>query len=96
MATPVPVVSMMYFLVSIPPKTFTAVSPAFSAMSLKFAMLGLGALFCVGAGVSVGVGVWERPVLLHKTIQPIEQKTQARIRALGFTTATYAGVLMEG
>src|SRR6266481_5098662 len=35
MATPVPVVSMMYFLVSTPPNSFTAVSPAFSAMSMK-------------------------------------------------------------
>src|SRR6266487_4473062 len=38
MATPVPVVSTMYFLVSIPPKTFIIVSPAFSAISVKSAM----------------------------------------------------------
>src|SRR5271157_6416448 len=37
MATPVPVVSMMYFLLSTPPKTFFMVSPAFSAMSTKLA-----------------------------------------------------------
>jgi len=49
MATPVPVVSMMYFLVSTPPNMFTAVSPAFSAMSMKFAMLAWSALF--GAGI---------------------------------------------
>src|SRR5712692_2850039 len=48
MATPVPVVSMMYFLVSTPPNTFTAVSPAFWAISVKFAMLGLSITFCVG------------------------------------------------
>jgi len=41
MATPVPVVSMMYFLVSRPPKTLVAVSPAFSAMSVKCASGGL-------------------------------------------------------
>ena len=29
---------MMYFLVSIPPKTFGAVRPAFSATSVKFAI----------------------------------------------------------
>src|SRR5579863_6163703 len=38
MATPVPVVSMMYFLVSTPPKMFCAVRPAFAAMSTKVAM----------------------------------------------------------
>src|SRR5215467_10795270 len=37
MVTPVPVVSMMYFLVSTPPKTFFIVRPAFSAMSTKLA-----------------------------------------------------------
>src|SRR6266481_1534806 len=46
MATPVPVVSMMYFFVSTPPKTFTAVSPAFSAISMKFAIFGLSPVFC--------------------------------------------------
>ena len=34
-ATPVPVVSMMYFLVSTPPKTTGAVRPAFFAISVK-------------------------------------------------------------
>lgn len=34
----------MYFLVSIPPKTFGAVRPAFSALSVKFAMAGGGGL----------------------------------------------------
>src|SRR5580704_14176422 len=38
MAMPVPVVSMMYFLVSTPPKTFVIVSPAFSPISVKLAM----------------------------------------------------------
>src|SRR5208337_4581710 len=38
MATPVPVVSMMYFLLSRPPKISDIVSPAFSAMSTKLAM----------------------------------------------------------
>src|SRR5256885_241309 len=38
MATPVPVVSMMYFFVFTPPKTFFMCSPAFSAMSTKFAI----------------------------------------------------------
>src|SRR5215469_500333 len=37
MATPVPVVSMMYFLVSLPPKTFIMVRPDFSATSMKLA-----------------------------------------------------------
>src|SRR5437763_16980606 len=37
MATPVPVVSMLYFLVSSPPKTVVAVRPAFWAMSVKCA-----------------------------------------------------------
>src|SRR6266436_3665237 len=37
MATPVPVVSMMYFLVSTPPKTFIMVRPASFAMSVKYA-----------------------------------------------------------
>src|SRR5262249_53776876 len=40
MATPVPVVSMMYFFVSTPPKTVTALSPTLSAMSTKFAICG--------------------------------------------------------
>src|SRR6266851_1255443 len=40
MATPVPVVSIMYFLVSLPPKMFSIVSPAFSAMSVKSAIRG--------------------------------------------------------
>src|ERR1700745_2091329 len=39
-ATPVPVVSMMYFLVSLPPKMFIAVKPAFAARSVKFAIWG--------------------------------------------------------
>src|SRR6266852_5590387 len=38
MATPVPVVSMMYFLVFSPPKTFIMVSPASLALSVKYAM----------------------------------------------------------
>src|SRR5207245_754321 len=38
MATPVPVVSMMYFFVSLPPKTFSIVSPDFPAMSVKLAI----------------------------------------------------------
>src|SRR5713101_1376369 len=38
MATPVPVVSMMYFLVFSPPKTFIMVSPASFALSVKYAM----------------------------------------------------------
>src|SRR5579859_183891 len=38
---------MMYFLVSTPPKTFVAVSPAFSAISTKFAMFELLAASCV-------------------------------------------------
>src|SRR5436305_2860228 len=38
MATPVPVVSMMYFLVVTPPKTLVMVRPAFAAMSVKKAM----------------------------------------------------------
>src|SRR5690349_3985899 len=45
MATPVPVVSMMYFFVSAPPKTFVAVSPALSATSMKFARGGVSATF---------------------------------------------------
>src|SRR5215469_4773231 len=44
MATPVPVVSMMYFLVSTPPNTVTAVNPAFSAISTKFAIGGESAI----------------------------------------------------
>jgi len=35
MAAPVPVVSMMYFFVSLPPKTMGAVRPAFWATSVK-------------------------------------------------------------
>src|SRR2546426_1072196 len=38
MATPVPVVSMMYFFVFTPPKTFFMCSPAFSAMSTNCAI----------------------------------------------------------
>src|SRR5260370_1839116 len=38
MATPVPVVSMMYFLVFSPPKTFIMVRPASLALSVKYAM----------------------------------------------------------
>src|SRR6266567_6070163 len=53
MATPVPVVSTMYFLVSIPPKTFIIVSPAFSAISVKSAM-GEGS-FAFGKAVGAGV-----------------------------------------
>src|SRR5271167_4798270 len=37
MATPVPVVSIMYFFESIPPNTLRIVSPAFSAISTKLA-----------------------------------------------------------
>src|ERR1700730_2012520 len=37
MATPVPVVSMMYFLVVSPPKTFIMVRPASLAVSIKYA-----------------------------------------------------------
>src|SRR5215472_7391092 len=37
-ATPVPVVSMMYFFVSTPPKIVIALRPALSAMSTKFAI----------------------------------------------------------
>src|SRR5579859_2512751 len=37
MATPVPVVSMMYFLVLTPPKTTGEARPAFSAISVKCA-----------------------------------------------------------
>src|SRR5271169_3863144 len=44
MATPVPVVSIMYFLVSTPPKTTGSVSPAFFAISVKWAR-GLGVFF---------------------------------------------------
>src|SRR5882762_1870994 len=52
MATPVPVVSMMYFLVSTPPKTSIIVRPASFAMSIKYAR-GLG-----------GRGFWllDRPI----------------------------------
>src|SRR5581483_3823318 len=57
MATPFPVVSIMYFLVSSPPKTFCAVSPAFSATSVKFAMgtgVGTAALgCCADRGISI-------------------------------------------
>src|SRR3974390_3515314 len=49
MATPVPVVSMMYFLLSTPPKISDMVSPAFSATSTKLA-IGCGPL---GAGFAV-------------------------------------------
>src|SRR5262249_25532769 len=37
MATPVPVVSIIYFFVSVPPKTFIIVRPAVLATSLKYA-----------------------------------------------------------
>src|SRR5258708_3254593 len=37
MATPVPVVSMMYFFVFSPPKTFIIVRPASFALSAKYA-----------------------------------------------------------
>jgi hypothetical protein len=48
MATPVPVVSMMYFLLSTPPKISDIVSPAFSAISTKLAIRCFGE----GAGFS--------------------------------------------
>ena len=51
MATPVPVVSMMYFLVSMPPKISCIVRPDFSATSVKLAIsLAGGAFVC-----------WEKP-----------------------------------
>src|SRR5258707_10085609 len=52
MATPVPVVSMMYFLVVTPPKTLRMVSPAFAAMSVNQAM-GFPL-----AGAGAGAGGW--------------------------------------
>ena len=50
MATPVPVVSMMYFLLSTPPKISDIVSPAFSAISTKLAI----GCFGEGAGLAAG------------------------------------------
>src|SRR5271168_555467 len=55
MATPVPVVSMMYFLVFTPPKTTGAVRPAFLATSEKWAS-GLGLFF----------GSWLAPKRMEK------------------------------
>src|SRR5271165_38771 len=46
MATPVPVVSMMYFLLSTPPKISAIVSPALSAMSTKLAIGCAGWVAC--------------------------------------------------
>src|SRR5215469_9124383 len=54
MATPLPVVSMMYFLVSIPPKMFCAVSPAFSASSVKFAIGAVAAAPFAGGAMARG------------------------------------------
>jgi len=51
-ATPVPVVSMMYFFVETPPKVFVMVSPAFFAISTKWAS-GLGACSCRDSATSV-------------------------------------------
>src|SRR5271157_1123145 len=46
MATPVPVVSIMYFLLSVPPKISDIVSPAFSAISTKLAIDCVGEAAC--------------------------------------------------
>src|SRR5437667_1695739 len=47
MATPVPVVSIIYFLVSTPPNTVVIVMPACSAMSRKSANREVGFSACV-------------------------------------------------
>src|ERR1700693_4291744 len=85
MATPVPVVSMMYFLVSTPPNTFTAVSPAFSAMSLKFASPGLSALFAAGACCETCAGDCECAITLNNATMPSRKKTHVHIRARKLT-----------
>src|SRR6516225_8511623 len=70
MATPVPVVSMMYLFVSIPPKTFFIVRPALAASSVKYA---------TGFGGAVGARSCD-----HKRIpqsNPNRVSQRARIRA---------------
>src|ERR1700692_2786776 len=78
MATPVPVVSIIYFFVSTPPNTFTAVSPAFSAISLKFASSALTELFAAGARCGACSGDCECAITPNKAATPRQKTEQAR------------------
>src|SRR5579884_3854539 len=71
MATPVPVVSMMYFLVSMPPKMLDAVNPAFSAMSVKWATEGAFV-------AATGVCTWQRQGTLDKNSDERSAKPKPR------------------
>src|ERR1700722_911460 len=88
MATPVPVVSIMYFLVSTPPNTFTAVSPAFSAMSLKFASPELTALFAAGTCREGCVADCECAITLTNAATPDGKKTHIHTRARKLTNTS--------
>jgi hypothetical protein len=56
-------------LVSVPPKTFCIVSPAFFAMSVKFT-IGPLAVFCVGTAAAAGKNVIRAEVHSPAAISP--------------------------
>jgi hypothetical protein len=81
----------MYFLVSTPPNTFTAVSPAFSAMSLKFACPEVTALFAAGTCCEGCAADCECAITLNIAATPNRKQPHIHILA---RTLTNTSILM--
>src|SRR5437870_11386783 len=90
MATPLPVVSRMYFLTSLPPVTLRAVRPASSAMSRKSTLMG-GRLVWMLTGLAARVEV-ATPWKADTRTSTINRKI-AVISLLGFGVFGIFGIL---